>query len=93
MSARVTRIPIHERSSLSWEATRSLQALVLAAESSLAERRTCLANARAHLQHLDAQIAEFIRDRSQPPRDPGIFLCQIAVHLRGLANELDGASR
>jgi hypothetical protein len=68
-----------------------LAALIDQADACHRHNKTLLADARAHLEHLNAQISAFLRDENhQPPRSPGIFLCQIAVHLRGLANELDG---
>jgi uncharacterized coiled-coil protein SlyX len=78
---------------LSCDTIQSLSALVAAASAQMRNNKALLADAREHLLTLDDQIAAFLRDRSQPPRDPGIFLCQIAVHLRGLANELDGGGR
>ena len=85
----VTLLTRHPASSLSCQTIQSIAALVAAAQERLDKLN--LADVREQLQHLDAQIGEFIRDTSsQPPRDAGIFLCQMAVHLRGLASELDG---
>ena len=87
----VTLLTRHPASSLSCQTIKSLAALVATAQERLDKRKLNLADVREQLQHLDAQIGEFIRDTSsQPPRDAGIFLCQMAVHLRGLASELDG---
>jgi hypothetical protein len=72
------------------EASMAISSMVELAQQQLIQRKLCLTQTREQLQHLDSQIADFLADKSVPGRNAGIFLCRMAMHLRGIANELDG---
>lgn len=58
-----------------------------------ADVRSTLSAARDELKMLDAHIAGFLAETSQPPRDPRIFCIRAGVVLRSVAATIDGVSR
>jgi hypothetical protein len=66
--------------------------LVKLIEQRLQAQRVGLVQIREQVAMLDAQIADFIRERREPARDPGLFLTRVAVQLRAIATEIDGSA-